>query len=129
MVFSSFRRIRPSSICPGGISLTFFLSSQSAARNCDFEAKFSKAVGLECVHNFGVMAQVLLTGERRGAHVVPTTPQVFDLLDYLIRNRERVVCKDELINAVWNGRIVSDAARTREPSRRTMTRNPSCLIS
>jgi adenylate cyclase len=47
---------------------------------------------------------------RRGAHVVPTTPQVFDLLDYLIRNRERVVCKDELISAVWNGRIISDAA-------------------
>ena len=35
----------------------------SAARNCEFEAKFSKAVGLEYVHNFGVMAQVLLTGE------------------------------------------------------------------
>jgi hypothetical protein len=35
----------------------------SAARNCEFEAKFSKAVGLACVHNFGVMAQVLLTGE------------------------------------------------------------------
>ena len=49
---------------------------------------------------------------RRGAHVVPTTPQVFDLLDYLIRNRERVVSKDDLINAIWNGRIVSDAALT-----------------
>ncbi len=48
----------------------------------------------------------------RGADVVPTTPQVFDLLDYLIRNRERVVSKDDLINAVWNGRIVSDAALT-----------------
>jgi TolB-like protein len=49
---------------------------------------------------------------RRGADVVPTTPQVFDLLDYLIRNRERVVSKEELINTVWNGRIVSDAALT-----------------
>jgi DNA-binding winged helix-turn-helix (wHTH) protein len=49
---------------------------------------------------------------RRGVHVVQTTPQVFDLLDYLIRHRERVVSKDELINAVWNGRIVSDAALT-----------------
>src|SRR5258705_3781050 len=49
---------------------------------------------------------------RRGGHVVRTTPQVFDLLDYLIRHRERVVSKDELINAVWNGRIVSDAALT-----------------
>ncbi|XIA63909.1 winged helix-turn-helix domain-containing protein [Bradyrhizobium sp. TZ2] len=48
----------------------------------------------------------------RGADVVSITPQVFDLLDYLIRNRERVVSKDDLINAVWNGRIVSDAALT-----------------
>ena len=48
----------------------------------------------------------------RGADAVPITPQVFDLLDYLIRNRERVVSKDDLIGAVWNGRIVSDAALT-----------------
>jgi adenylate cyclase len=48
----------------------------------------------------------------RGAEVVPIAPQVFDLLDYLIRNRERVVSKDDLINAVWNGRSVSDAALT-----------------
>src|ERR1700736_4643507 len=48
----------------------------------------------------------------RGAEVVPVAPQVFDLLDYLIRNRERVVSKDDLINAIWNGRIVYDAALT-----------------
>ena len=48
----------------------------------------------------------------RGADAVPITPQVFDLLDYLIRNRERVVSKDDLVSAVWNGRIVSDAALT-----------------
>jgi TolB-like protein/tetratricopeptide (TPR) repeat protein len=48
----------------------------------------------------------------RGADVVSIAPQVFDLLDYLIRNRERVVSKDDLINAIWNGRIVSDAALT-----------------
>ena len=48
----------------------------------------------------------------RGADAVSITPQVFDLLDYLIRNRERVVSKDDLISAVWNGRIVSDAALT-----------------
>jgi TolB-like protein/DNA-binding winged helix-turn-helix (wHTH) protein len=48
----------------------------------------------------------------RGPHVVPVAPQVFDLLDYLIRNRERVVSKDDLINTVWNGRVVSDAALT-----------------
>ena len=48
----------------------------------------------------------------RGADVVSVAPQVFDLLDYLIRNRERVVSKDDLINAVWDGRIVSEAALT-----------------
>jgi DNA-binding winged helix-turn-helix (wHTH) protein len=48
----------------------------------------------------------------RGADVVSVAPQVFDLLDYLIRNRERLVSKDDLINAIWNGRSVSDAALT-----------------
>jgi TolB-like protein len=49
---------------------------------------------------------------QRGPAMVPTTPQVFDLLDYLIRNRDRVVSKDDLVHAIWNGRIVSDAALT-----------------
>ena len=48
----------------------------------------------------------------RGASLVTITPQVFDLLDYLIRNRNHVVSKDDLIEAIWNGRIVSDAALT-----------------
>jgi len=48
----------------------------------------------------------------RGQDVVAIAPQVFDLLDYLICNRERVVSKDDLISAVWGGRIVSDAALT-----------------
>jgi DNA-binding winged helix-turn-helix (wHTH) protein len=46
----------------------------------------------------------------RGADVVSVTPQAFDLLEYLIRNRERLVSKDDLIKTVWNGRVVSDAA-------------------
>ncbi|UVO29712.1 winged helix-turn-helix domain-containing protein [Bradyrhizobium arachidis] len=49
---------------------------------------------------------------RRGAEMIPLAPQVFDLLAYLIRNRERVVSKDDLIRAIWNGRAVSDAALT-----------------
>ena len=48
----------------------------------------------------------------RGADVVSVAPQIFDLIDYLIRNRERVVSKDDLIKAIWNGRSVSDAALT-----------------
>jgi adenylate cyclase len=49
---------------------------------------------------------------RRGAELVAIPPQVFDLLDYLIRNREHVVSKDDLIEAVWKGRIVSETALT-----------------
>jgi adenylate cyclase len=49
---------------------------------------------------------------QRGGEGISIAPQVFDLLEYLIRNRERVVSRDDLINAVWNGRIVSDAALT-----------------
>ena len=48
----------------------------------------------------------------RGDDIVSVAPQVFDLLDYLIRNRERVVSKGDLIDAIWNGRSVSDAAVT-----------------
>jgi DNA-binding winged helix-turn-helix (wHTH) protein len=47
-----------------------------------------------------------------GSDVIPVTAQVFDLLDYLIRDRGRVVSKDDLISAIWNGRIVSEAAVT-----------------
>jgi adenylate cyclase len=49
---------------------------------------------------------------RRGADVVSVAPQAFDVLDYLIRNRERVVSKDNLVAAIWEGRIISDAALT-----------------
>jgi adenylate cyclase len=41
---------------------------------------------------------------------VPVEPQVFDLLIYLIEQRERVVSRDDLIAAVWGGRIVSESA-------------------
>ncbi|MBL8701239.1 MAG: winged helix-turn-helix domain-containing protein [Alphaproteobacteria bacterium] len=47
---------------------------------------------------------------RRAGAAVHAEPQVLDLLVHLIRNRDRVVGKDELIEVIWNGRIVSDAA-------------------
>src|SRR5262245_59968370 len=49
---------------------------------------------------------------RRGAAVVPLEPKAFDLLVYLIDNRERVVSKDDLLAAIWAGRIVSESAVT-----------------
>jgi TolB-like protein/tetratricopeptide (TPR) repeat protein len=46
---------------------------------------------------------------RRGEHQIALEPQVFDLLEFLIRARDRVVSRDELLDAVWQGRTVSDA--------------------
>ena len=46
---------------------------------------------------------------RRGALAVPVEPLVFDLLTYLLANRERVVSKEDLRLAVWDGRIVSES--------------------
>src|SRR5580704_3022254 len=49
---------------------------------------------------------------RRGAESIAVEPQVFDLLVYLVENRDRVVSKDDLIASVWGGRIVSDSTLT-----------------
>jgi TolB-like protein len=46
---------------------------------------------------------------RREGSLLSVEPKVFDLLVHLIGNRERVVSKDDLIGAVWNGRIVSES--------------------
>ena len=45
---------------------------------------------------------------RRGRDAIAVEPQVFDLLVYLVENRDRVVSKDDLIAAVWRNRIVSE---------------------
>src|SRR5580698_5483535 len=49
---------------------------------------------------------------RRGSQAIAVEPQVFDLLVYLVRNRDRVVSKDDLIASVWEGRIVSESTLT-----------------
>jgi TolB-like protein len=49
---------------------------------------------------------------RRHSGQIALEPQVFDLLLYLVQNRDRVVSKDDLIAAVWDGRIVSDSTLT-----------------
>ncbi len=56
----------------------------------------------------------VLDTDRRELHcdaaVLAIEPQVFDLLEYLIRHRDRVVSRDELIESIWGGRIVSESA-------------------
>src|SRR5262245_49630555 len=47
---------------------------------------------------------------RLRAALVRMEPQVFDLIEFLIRNRDRVVSRDDLIASVWEGRIVSESA-------------------
>jgi len=47
---------------------------------------------------------------RRDGATVPIEPQVLALLALLVENRDRVVTKDELIEKIWNGRVISEAA-------------------
>ncbi|MFW6076958.1 MAG: winged helix-turn-helix domain-containing protein, partial [Hyphomicrobiales bacterium] len=47
---------------------------------------------------------------RKAGTPVPVEPQVFDLLVFLARNQDRTVTREEILAAVWGGRIVSDAA-------------------
>lgn len=70
-------------------------------------------MGLEPLMSFTFSGHVLEPRSRelrRAGEVVHLEPQVYDLLLHLIRNRDRVVSKDELFDAIWNGRIVSEAA-------------------
>ena len=47
---------------------------------------------------------------RAGGEPCPVEPQVFALIAFLVENRERLVSRDELIEKIWDGRVVSDAA-------------------
>lgn len=49
---------------------------------------------------------------RRGEQLVLVEPQVFDVLVHLVSNRDRVVSRDDLFTAVWEGRIVSESTLT-----------------
>ena len=46
---------------------------------------------------------------RRDEVLLSIEPQVFDLLAFLVDNRDRVVSKDNLLDSVWGGRIVSES--------------------
>jgi DNA-binding winged helix-turn-helix (wHTH) protein/tetratricopeptide (TPR) repeat protein len=63
------------------------------------------------IYRFGSFELDLATVELRdGGQTRKLEPQVFALLALLVENRERLVSKQELIDKVWDGRVVSDAA-------------------
>ena len=68
---------------------------------------------------------------RRGADAIALEPQVFDLLVYLLESRDHVVTKDELIDSVWGGRIVSESTLTSRinAARKAVQSNPAHSIS
>ena len=49
---------------------------------------------------------------RRQGQVRPIEPQVFDVLAFLLRERDRVVSKQELLDTVWGHRFVGESALT-----------------
>ena len=46
---------------------------------------------------------------RRGDAALPLEPKVFDVLSYLVRNRDRVVSKEELLEKLWPGEFVTES--------------------
>jgi DNA-binding winged helix-turn-helix (wHTH) protein len=50
---------------------------------------------------------------RRAGRVIDLEPRVFEVLVHLIRNRERMVSKVELLQQVWRGCVVSDSVIAR----------------
>ena len=63
------------------------------------------------IHRFGSFELDIARAELRAAgRPCPLEPQVFALLAYLVEHRERLVSRDEILEKVWDGRIVSDSA-------------------
>jgi DNA-binding winged helix-turn-helix (wHTH) protein len=88
-------------ICSGEY-LDYFLRTDAATRSAaSMQIRF---------------ADLMLDTDRRelcrGTEPIDVEPQVFDLLVYLVQNRDRVVSRDDLIADIWGGRIVSDSTVT-----------------
>jgi TolB-like protein len=63
------------------------------------------------IYRFGSFELDPARGELRAdGTVLPVEPQVFALLSFLVEHHERFVSKDEILEKVWDGRVVSDSA-------------------
>ena len=89
--------------------LNFDSDSLEIDRQCFSRVKFSGTVDV-MIFRFGrYRLNTQLLELLHDGTPVPIEPQVFDLLRLLIENRDRIVSKDEVIEVVWDGRIISDA--------------------
>ena len=66
---------------------------------------------LHCFHDFELDDRLYQL--RRGGKPISLEPKVFDVLAYLLHNRDRIVAKDELLEKLWPGQVVSETALTR----------------
>jgi DNA-binding winged helix-turn-helix (wHTH) protein len=103
------------------VSLLYLFRSDAPAE-CDWLTEVARRL----VYSFGLRGlsrdvqfvfdnHTLDTNRRRlrcSSDSIAVQPQVFDLLVYLVQNRDRVVSKDDLIASVWGGRLVSESAQT-----------------
>lgn len=63
------------------------------------------------IYKFGPFELDISKAElREGGQPRPVEPQVFALLALLIEHRDRLVPRDEILDNVWNGRVVTDSA-------------------
>ncbi len=77
------------------------------------DARSGELAGTGVVLAFGDLRLDIERRElRRGGEPVNLAPKAFDLLAFLVEQRGRVVSKDDLLQAVWGGRIVSESALT-----------------
>src|SRR5713226_10494745 len=91
---------------------------QNVSRFIEDARRSAYSFGLRCLRRDVqfVFDNYTLDADRRelrcGSDSVAVQPQVFDLLVYLVQNRDRVVSKNDLIASVWGGRMVSESALT-----------------
>src|SRR6266853_3458689 len=69
------------------------------------EWNWNLSLPITCLTSIGASSGGASSGSR-------SNRKFFDLLVYLVRNRERVVSKDDLLQAIWGGRIVSESTMT-----------------
>jgi TolB-like protein len=87
-------------------SQTTHLNREGRTKNNSLEQ------GVPLIFHFADFEIDVARRELRREKLVPIEPQVLDLLIYLVQNHNRVVSKDDIIAAVWDGRSVSDGALT-----------------